>query len=86
MEKDPQSSLTFDPNYYTNLKILNQGLFQSDAALVTSKGASNIVDELGDSADFLIEFSQSMKGMGAIRVLMGNAGEIRMIKGGVVNS
>ena len=76
VEMDPKSSLSFDTNYYTNLK-LNQGLFQSDAALLTNQDTSNIVDELRDSADFFTQFAQSMKRMGAIGVLTGKAGEIR---------
>lgn len=81
---DPGSPLSFDNNYYKNLK-LNQGLFQSDAALLTSKEATNTVDELLDSDDFFTEFGQSMKRMGAIDVLSGSSGEIRK-KCNVVNS
>lgn len=84
VEMDPKSSLSFDTNYYTNLK-LNQGLFQSDATLLTNKGASKVVNKLRDSADFFTEFAQSMKRMGAIGVLTGSAGEIRK-KCSVVNS
>lgn len=84
VEMDPKSSLSFDSNYYTNLK-LNQGLFQSDATLLTNKGASKVVNKLRDSADFFTEFAQSMKRMGAIGVLTGSAGEIRK-KCSVVNS
>ncbi|GMY27621.1 peroxidase 24-like [Fagus crenata] len=81
---DPGSPLSFDNNYYKNLK-LNQGLFQSDAALLTSKEATKTVDELLDSDDFFTEFGQSMKRMGAIDVLSGSSGEIRK-KCNVVNS
>ncbi|KAJ8636510.1 hypothetical protein MRB53_010777 [Persea americana] len=84
VEMDPQSSLSFDSHYYTNLK-LHQGLFQSDAALLTNDDASNIVDELRDSDDFFTEFAESMRRMGAIGVLTGSAGEIRE-KCSVVNS
>ncbi|XP_059628216.1 peroxidase 3-like [Cornus florida] len=81
---DPGSSLAFDNHYFANLK-LRQGLFQSDAALLTNNGASNIVDEmLVGSAKFFTEFSQSMKRMGAIGVLTGTSGEIRR-KCSVVN-
>ncbi|KAF5736915.1 hypothetical protein HS088_TW14G01070 [Tripterygium wilfordii] len=73
---DPGTPLSFDANYYKIVK-LNQGLFQSDAALLTNKGASNIVDELTNSNKFFTEFAQSMKRMGAIEVLTGSAGEIR---------
>jgi peroxidase len=81
---DPPSPLSFDNNYFKVLK-LNQGLFQSDAALLTNKGAANIVDELLDSYDFFTEFGQSMKRMGAVDVLTESFGEIRR-KCNVVNS
>lgn len=73
---DPGSDLSFDNNYF---KILTQhkGLFQSDAALLTDKGARNFVNVLLDSKRFFMEFGLSMKRMGAIGVLTGNSGEIR---------
>lgn len=80
---DPNSALSFDNHYYKNLK-LNQGMFQSDAALLTNKQSSKIVDELLNSNEFFKEFAQSMKRMGAIEVLTGNSGEIRK-KCNVVN-
>lgn len=80
---DPGSGSSFDNNYYKILR-QNKGLFQSDAALLTNKGASNIVDELLDSDKFFTEFAQSMKRMGAVGVLTGNSGEIRK-KCNVVN-
>ncbi|KDP40039.1 hypothetical protein JCGZ_02037 [Jatropha curcas] len=73
---DPFSPLSFDTTYFHLLK-LNEGLFQSDAALLTDKGSSNIVDELLDPAKFFTEFAQSMKRLGAIEVLTGSAGQIR---------
>ncbi|CAK9145499.1 unnamed protein product [Ilex paraguariensis] len=73
---NPRSALTFDNHYFSNLKI-HQGLFQSDAALLTNKGARNVVDEMLRSGKFFTEFSQSIKRMGAIGVLTGTAGEIR---------
>uniref|UniRef100_A0A3Q7EGR7 peroxidase n=1 Tax=Solanum lycopersicum TaxID=4081 RepID=A0A3Q7EGR7_SOLLC len=76
VEMDPGSSLTFDNNYFSVLK-QQKGLFQSDAALLTNKGAKNIVDEMLIDGKFFTEFSQSMKRMGAIGVLTGSNGEIR---------
>ncbi|KAM7463022.1 hypothetical protein LguiA_031143 [Lonicera macranthoides] len=76
VEMDPQSSLKFDNNYFTVLK-QHQGLFQSDAALLTNKGASNVVDELLSPSKFFTEFGQSMERMGVIGVLTGSSGEIR---------
>ncbi|WCJ23581.1 Peroxidase superfamily protein [Euphorbia peplus] len=73
---DPTSPLSFDTSYYKILK-QNKGLFTSDAALLTNKGSNNIVSELLDSDNFFTEFAQSMKRMGAVQVLTGNAGEIR---------
>lgn len=85
VEMDHESSLSFDNHYFKLLKH-NQGLFQSDAALLTDNGAASIVEELeADSDAFFTEFSQSMKRMGAIGVLTGSSGEIRK-KCNAVNS
>ncbi|XP_057771922.1 peroxidase 24-like [Salvia miltiorrhiza] len=83
VEMDPGSSLAFDNGYFSTL-LQNQGLFQSDAALLTSNLANGIVNEMLISGKFLTEFSQSMKRMGAVGVLTGNEGEIRK-KCSVVN-
>ncbi|KAK7396828.1 hypothetical protein VNO78_17988 [Psophocarpus tetragonolobus] len=84
VEMDPNSSDSFDSNYYAIL-VQNKGLFQSDAALLTTKVSRNIVNELIKQDKFFTEFGQSMKRMGAIEVLTGSAGEIRR-KCSVVNS
>nr|DAD39630.1 TPA_asm: hypothetical protein HUJ06_013953 [Nelumbo nucifera] len=84
VDMDPESPQSFDNHYYVVLK-QHKGLFQSDAALLTNKMSSNIVDELLNQNKFFTEFGQSMKRMGAIGVLTGNSGEIRK-KCGVVNS
>ncbi|KAK9182410.1 hypothetical protein WN944_025554 [Citrus x changshan-huyou] len=83
VEMDPGSGMDFDNNYYKILR-QNKGMFQSDAALLTDNGASNIVDELLDPAKFFTEFAQSMERLGAVGVLTGTSGEIRM-KCNVVN-
>ncbi|CAJ1880290.1 unnamed protein product [Sphenostylis stenocarpa] len=84
VEMDPNSSNTFDNDYYSIL-LRNKGLFQSDAALLTAKVSRNIVKELMKQDKFFTEFGQSMKRMGAIEVLTDSAGEIRR-KCSVVNS
>ncbi|XP_034908447.1 peroxidase 3 [Populus alba] len=84
VEMDPGSSQNFDASYFVILQ-QQKGLFQSDAALLTDKKSKKIVGELLELTDFLKEFSQSMKRMGAIGVLTGNSGEIRK-KCGVINS
>lgn len=81
---DPGSSATFDNHYYQALK-QGKGFFQSDAALLTDTRSSKIVGKLLGSSNFLTEFGQSMKKMGAIEALTGAAGEIRKICA-VVNS
>ncbi|XP_031385480.1 peroxidase 24-like isoform X2 [Punica granatum] len=83
LPQDPGSVLNFDSHYYTILK-LNQGMFQSDAALMTDTQSRRLVDELVDQGTFFTKFAQSMKRMGAIEVLTGTAGEIRK-KCNVVN-
>nr|AII99881.1 peroxidase [Cicer arietinum] len=82
---DPGSSNNFDSHYYPNL-LQKKGLFQSDAALLTQDQSTDIAEELVNNKNkFFTEFAQSMKRMGAIEVLVGSAGEIR-IKCSVVNS
>lgn len=73
---DPNSATSFDSDYYSNL-VQNKGLFVSDAALLTTKGSRNIVNELLDQQTFFTEFSQSMKRLSNIEVLAGTSGEIR---------
>ncbi|XP_043709681.1 peroxidase 24 [Telopea speciosissima] len=84
VELDPQSSLSFDNHYFLNLK-LQQGLFLSDASLLTDKSSSHIVDKMLVAGKFFTEFGQSMKRMGAIGVLTGSSGDIRK-KCNLVNS
>ncbi|XP_061371978.1 peroxidase 3-like isoform X2 [Gastrolobium bilobum] len=84
VEMDPGSSTNFDSDYYPNL-LQKKGLFQSDAALLTKDESTDIAKELVKQNKFFTEFAQSMKRMGAIQVLTGSAGEIR-IKCSVVNS
>ncbi|RYR01579.1 hypothetical protein Ahy_B06g080465 [Arachis hypogaea] len=84
VELDPNGSTKFDNDYY-NILVQNKGLFQSDAALLTTKTSRNIVNELRNQNKFYTEFGQSMQRMGAIEVLTGSAGEIRH-KCSVVNS
>ncbi|XWS76481.1 hypothetical protein CRYUN_Cryun01aG0180000 [Craigia yunnanensis] len=76
VEMDPGNSLKFDNQYYVILQ-QKMGLFQSDAALLTNKGALKTVNELLNSLKFFKEFAQSMQKMGAIGVHVGTAGEIR---------
>jgi peroxidase len=73
---DPCSPNTFDTDYYANLK-QHKGLFTSDAALLTDSRASNLVDKLLNTDNFLNAFKNSIKRMGAVEVLTGTAGEIR---------
>ncbi|XP_075654387.1 peroxidase 24-like isoform X1 [Castanea sativa] len=73
---DPGSPLSFDNNYFNILK-QNEGLFQSDAALLTDSEATYNVNELLNSQNFFTEFAQSIMRMGAIQVLTGTSGEIR---------
>ncbi|KAK1395155.1 Peroxidase [Heracleum sosnowskyi] len=76
VEMDPESSESFDTQYFTTVK-QNKGLFQSDAALITDRAAAKIVDSLLKPKSFFSEFGKSMKNMGEIEVLTGSAGEIR---------
>ncbi|TVU20817.1 hypothetical protein EJB05_30414, partial [Eragrostis curvula] len=81
---DPGSSLSFDNHYFVNVKA-HQGMFTSDAALLTNDRSANIVDKLQDSGVFFDSFKNSIKRMGQIGVLTGTNGQIRK-KCNVVNS
>lgn len=83
VEMDPGSGVEFDSDYYVSLNE-NKGMFQSDAALLTNRGAREISRQLTDQGKFFTEFGQSMKRMGAIQVLTGTNGQIRN-KCGVIN-
>lgn len=74
---DPNSTLSFDTHYFAAVNS-NQGLFQSDAALLTNKAAAATVRRFQSSQkDFFRQFGKSMEKMGVIEVLLGDAGEIR---------
>uniref|UniRef100_A0A2N9EU57 Peroxidase n=1 Tax=Fagus sylvatica TaxID=28930 RepID=A0A2N9EU57_FAGSY len=76
VEMDPKSSLSFDTHYFKALKH-NQGLFQSDAALLTDKRSAHIAKMFQNRRAFIDHFGHSMVNMGAIGVLNGDNGEIR---------
>ncbi|KAL0376514.1 UNVERIFIED_CONTAM: Peroxidase 24 [Sesamum calycinum] len=73
---DPNSTLSFDSHYFTAVD-KNQGLFQSDAALLTDPTSAGIVRRFQSRAAFITQFGKSMVKMGGIQVLVGAAGEIR---------
>uniref|UniRef100_A0A0D9Y8V1 Peroxidase n=1 Tax=Oryza glumipatula TaxID=40148 RepID=A0A0D9Y8V1_9ORYZ len=73
---DPGSSVSFDSHYFVNLKA-RQGMFTSDATLLTDGRAAALVDKLRDPGVFLDHFKNSIKRMGQIGVLTGAAGQIR---------
>ncbi|XP_012452923.2 peroxidase 24 [Gossypium raimondii] len=77
VEMDPTSSLSFDNHYY-DILLQKKGLFGSDAALLTNRNSRKIVTRLQRSrSSFFPAFAKSVKKMGAIEVLTGNAGEVR---------
>ncbi|KAH7842518.1 hypothetical protein Vadar_006256 [Vaccinium darrowii] len=73
---DGGSGLTFDNHYYTMLKE-NEGLFQSDAAILTDHSAREYADKMTTNEVFFTKFANSVKRMAAIGVLTGSSGEIR---------
>lgn len=73
---NPGSSLNFDSDYFSDLK-LNRGLFQSDVALLTNSISEEHVSHQLDQTHFFTNFKISMERMGEIEVLSGMAGEIR---------
>ncbi|KAM3213787.1 hypothetical protein ACQJBY_066297 [Aegilops geniculata] len=78
VEMDPGSFLTFDLSYYHGL-LNRQGLFQSDAALITDAAARADVESVakGPPEVFFQVFARSMMRMGMIEVKTGGDGEIR---------
>ncbi|KAL6535889.1 hypothetical protein OROHE_012733 [Orobanche hederae] len=78
VEMDPGSSRSFDLSYY-KLVLKRMGLFESDAALLTSSVTKSYITQIvwGSLDHFYEEFANSMEKMGRIEVKTGSAGEIR---------
>ncbi|RAL41822.1 hypothetical protein DM860_009004 [Cuscuta australis] len=78
VEMDPGSFRTFDLGYYAQV-LKRRGLFQSDAALLTSNATLALVNALasGSLQSFEAQFAMSMEKMGRINVMTGTQGEIR---------
>ncbi|CAA3020633.1 peroxidase 3-like [Olea europaea subsp. europaea] len=78
VEMDPGSFRTFDLSYY-RLVLKRRGLFESDAALLTSSTTRSFITKLveGSLGNFYKEFSKSMEKMNSIDVKTGSSGEIR---------
>ncbi|XP_059277805.1 peroxidase 3-like [Lycium ferocissimum] len=78
VEMDPGSFRTFDLSYY-KLLLKRRGLFQSDAALLTTSTTKSFIDQLvqGSLKEFYTEFAKAMEKMGKIEVKTGSNGEIR---------
>ncbi|KAI3687339.1 hypothetical protein L1987_81034 [Smallanthus sonchifolius] len=76
LEMDPNSSITFDSDYY---RALNQhkGLFVSDAALLTNQRSALVAKVLENPSIFFAQFARSMVKMGGVEVLLGGQGEVR---------
>ncbi|XP_057863556.1 peroxidase 27 [Cryptomeria japonica] len=73
---DPTNSLTFDSDYFSNLKA-KRGLFQTDAALLTNPVAKKLVDNQVNRKRFFDNFKRSMQKFSEVEVLTGTAGQIR---------
>ncbi|KAI9080417.1 hypothetical protein K1719_037811 [Acacia pycnantha] len=84
VEMDPGSSTTFDTGYYSAL-LRNEGLFTSDAALLTDEHSRMTIIHLVREHQFLKEFAKSMQKLAAVEVLTGQDGQIRTVCG-LVNS
>ncbi|CAJ1979036.1 unnamed protein product [Sphenostylis stenocarpa] len=77
VELDPGSHDTFDLDYYKQV-VKRRGLFQSDAALLTSSTTRSIITtQLQSTEGFFAQFAKSMEKMGRIKVKVGTEGEIR---------
>ncbi|KAM0014095.1 putative peroxidase [Helianthus debilis subsp. tardiflorus] len=76
LEMDPNSSLSFDSDYYQALN-QHKGLFVSDAALLTNSQSASVAKRLENQKLFFAQFAQSMVKMGGVEVLTGGQGEVR---------
>ncbi|KAJ0764852.1 putative peroxidase [Helianthus annuus] len=76
LEMDPNSSLSFDSQYFEGLN-QHKGLFVSDAALLTNAQSTHIAEVLQNPKVFFARFARSMVRMGAIEVLTDGQGQVR---------
>ncbi|KAL9242520.1 hypothetical protein vseg_016512 [Gypsophila vaccaria] len=74
---DQNTSFTVDNEYYKQI-MMRKGVLQIDQEIALDSKTSKIVSDLGrDNKVFRKRFANAMIKMGMIRVLQGNAGEIR---------
>lgn len=77
VNNDPETSSTFDNQYYQNL-IAHKGLFQSDSILLEDERTRKQVEEYAnDQERFFESWGQSFLKLTSIGVKTGEAGEIR---------
>ncbi|KAJ4890666.1 Peroxidase 18 [Raphanus sativus] len=77
VNNDPETSSTFDNQYYKNL-LAHKGLFQTDSALMEDDRTRKIVEILAnDEESFLERWTESFMKMSVIGVRVGEEGEIR---------
>lgn len=77
VNNDPETSSTFDNQYYKNL-LAHKGLFQTDSALMEDDRTRKIVEILAnDGESFLERWTESFMKMSVIGVRVGEEGEIR---------
>ncbi|KAI4381003.1 hypothetical protein MLD38_007122 [Melastoma candidum] len=77
VSNDPQTSLSFDNQYYKNL-VVHKGLFQSDSALVEDERTKNMVEDFATSQErFFSSWVESFRKLTSIKVKTGDAGEVR---------
>ncbi|CAA7032973.1 unnamed protein product [Microthlaspi erraticum] len=77
VNNDPETSSTFDNQYYRNL-LAHKGLFQTDSALMEDDRTRKIVEVLAsDGESFFERWSESFVKMSVMGVRVGEDGEIR---------
>ncbi|KAI3823751.1 hypothetical protein L1987_05192 [Smallanthus sonchifolius] len=76
LEMDPNSSLSFDSQYFEALN-QHKGLFVSDAALLANAQSAQIAQVLQKPEVFFARFARSMVRMGAIEVVTDDQGQVR---------
>lgn len=77
VNNDPQTSSTFDNQYYRNL-LAHKGLFQSDSVLSFDQRTRKLVQDLANNeTSFFESWSRSFLKLTSIGVKTGEEGEVR---------
>ncbi|KAI7755276.1 hypothetical protein M8C21_002421, partial [Ambrosia artemisiifolia] len=77
LDQNPFSSSVVDKSFYNQI-MLHRGVLQIDQELAIDSLSKSTVATIASSSDFTTKFGQAMVKLGAIQVLTGTQGEIRI--------